>query len=73
MQRTTLDSAVLEQVHKNNRNLHIARTDSKKAFDSISYSWLLQIFGNFKNTSSLLAFSETHNKHKENQIPLKKY
>jgi len=35
-----IDSVVLEQAHKDNRNLYIAYNDYCKAFDSVPHSWL---------------------------------
>jgi hypothetical protein len=38
-----IDSAVLEQAHKYNRNLNIAYIDNSKAFDSVPHSWLIRV------------------------------
>jgi len=38
-----IDSVVLEQAHKYNRNLYIAYIDYRKAFDSLPHSWLTQV------------------------------
>ena len=41
-----VDSVVLEQAHKDNRNLYIAYIDYRKAFDSVPHSsliWVLEI------------------------------
>jgi hypothetical protein len=37
-----IDSAVLEQAHKDNRNLYIAYIDCRKASDSAPHSWLIR-------------------------------
>ena len=39
-----IDSAVLEQAHKDNRNLYIAYIDYRKAFDSVPHSWPIHVF-----------------------------
>jgi len=43
-----IDSVVLEQVHKNNRNLYIAYLTFHKAFDSVPHSWLIHVLQIYK-------------------------
>jgi hypothetical protein len=43
-----IDSIVLEQVHKDNRNLYIAYSDCHKASDSVSHSWLIHVLKIYK-------------------------
>ena len=43
-----VDSAVLEQAHKDNRNLYIAYIDYHKAFDSVPHSWLIHVLEIYK-------------------------
>jgi hypothetical protein len=43
-----IDSVVMEQVHKDNRNLYIAYIDYCKAFDSVPHSWLIHVLEIYK-------------------------
>jgi len=43
-----IDSVVLEQAHKDNRNLYIAYIDCRKAFDSVPHSWLIHVIQIYK-------------------------
>ena len=43
-----VDSVVLEQAHKDNRNLYIAYIDYRKAFDSVPHSWLIRVLEMYK-------------------------
>jgi len=38
-----IDSVVLEQAHKDNRNLYKASIDYRKAFDSVPHSWFIHV------------------------------
>jgi hypothetical protein len=39
---------VLEQAHRDNRNLYIAYIDYRKAFDSVPHSWLIRVLEVYK-------------------------
>ena len=43
-----VDLVVLEQVHKDNRNLYIAHIDCRRAFDSVPHSWLIRVLEIYK-------------------------
>jgi len=43
-----IDSVVLEQAHKDNRNLYIAYIDYRKAFDSVPHSWIIHLLQIYK-------------------------
>jgi hypothetical protein len=43
-----IDSVVLEQAHRDNRNLYIAYIDYRKAFDSVPHSWLMRVLEMYK-------------------------
>ena len=43
-----MDSVVLEQAHKDNRNLYIANIDYRKTFDSVPHSWLIHVLRIYK-------------------------
>jgi hypothetical protein len=38
-----IDSVILEQAHKDNRNLYTAYIYYRKAFDSVPHSWLIHV------------------------------
>jgi hypothetical protein len=42
-EQVIIDSLVLEQAHRDNRNLYIAYIEYRKAFDSVPHSWLIRI------------------------------
>jgi hypothetical protein len=39
-----IDTVIMEQAQKNNRNIYTAFIDYKKAYDSVPHSWLLKIY-----------------------------
>jgi hypothetical protein len=43
-----IDSVVLEQAHRDNRNLYIAYIDYRKALDSVPHSWLIRVLEIYK-------------------------
>ena len=43
-----IDSVVLEQAHKDNRNLYTAYIDYRKAFDSVPHSWPIHVLQIYK-------------------------
>ena len=43
-----IDSVVMEQAHKDNRNLYIAYIDYRNAFDSVPHSWLIRVLQIYK-------------------------
>jgi len=43
-----IDSVVLEQTHKDKRNLYIAYIDYGKVFDSVPHSWLIHVLHIYK-------------------------
>ena len=43
-----IDSVVLEQVHKDNRNLYTAYSDYRRAFHSVPHSWLIHVLQIYK-------------------------
>jgi hypothetical protein len=38
-----IDTVIMEQARKNNRNIYTAFIDYKKAYDSVPHSWLIKI------------------------------
>ncbi|KAF2903383.1 hypothetical protein ILUMI_02806 [Ignelater luminosus] len=51
-----IDSVILKQAEKQKRNLHMCYIDYKKAFDSVTHSWLLHILEIYKISPSLINF-----------------
>ena len=55
-----IDSVVIKEVKSRNKNLAMAWIDSKKAYDMVSHSWIIQCldwFGVSENIKSLLGNS----------------
>ena len=55
-----IDRAVIKEVKSRNKNLAMAWIDSKKAYDMVSHSWIIQCldwFGVSENIKSLLGNS----------------
>jgi hypothetical protein len=43
-----IDTVIMEQARKNNRNIYTAFIDYKKAYDSVPHSWLIKILKIYK-------------------------
>lgn len=52
------DMVILQQAHKNHRNLHMAYIDYKKAFDSVPHSWLIEVLRIYKINETIINFLE---------------
>jgi hypothetical protein len=44
-----IDTVIMEQVRKNNRNIYTAFIDYKKAYESVPHSWLIKILKIFNS------------------------
>ncbi|XP_064074799.1 uncharacterized protein LOC135194103 [Vanessa tameamea] len=53
-----IDSTILKQAHKHNRNLHVTYIDYKKAFDSVPHSWLIRVLQIYKVNPTIITFLE---------------
>jgi hypothetical protein len=51
-----IDTIIMEQARKNNRNIYTAFIDYKKAYDSVPHSWLLKILKIYKINLDLINF-----------------
>jgi hypothetical protein len=51
-----IDTVIMEQARKNNRNIYTAFIDYKKAYDSVPHSWLLKILKMYKINLDLINF-----------------
>ena len=51
-----IDKAILEEARKNNKNLSCTWIDLKKAFDSVSHVWLIQVMKMYKINEKVVAF-----------------
>jgi hypothetical protein len=51
-----LDTVIMEQARKNNRNIYTAFIDYKKAYDSVPHSWLIKILKIYKINLDLINF-----------------
>jgi hypothetical protein len=51
-----IDTVIMEQVRKNNRNIYTAFIDYKKAYDSVPHSWLIKILKIYKINLDLINF-----------------
>jgi hypothetical protein len=51
-----IDTVIMEQARKNNRNIYTAFIDYKKAYDSIPHSWLIKILKIYKINWDLINF-----------------
>nr|CAI5864221.1 unnamed protein product [Callosobruchus analis] len=51
-----IDTVIMEQTRKENRNLHTCFIDYKKAFDSVPHSWLIKILRIYKINPGLRLF-----------------
>jgi hypothetical protein len=51
-----IDTVIMEQARKNNRNIYTAFIDYKKAYDSIPHSWLIEILRIYKNNLDSINF-----------------
>jgi hypothetical protein len=51
-----IDTVIMEQARKNNRNIYTAFIDYKKAYDSVPHSWLIKILKIYKINLDLINF-----------------
>ena len=51
-----IDTVVMKQATKNNRNIHTAYIDYKKAFDNVPHAWLLKSLEIYKIHPQLISF-----------------
>jgi hypothetical protein len=51
-----IDTVIMEQARKNNRNIYTAFIDYKKAYDSVPHSWLIKILKIYKIHLDLINF-----------------
>jgi hypothetical protein len=51
-----IDTVIMEQARKNNRNIYTAFVDYKKAYDSVPHSWLIKILKIYKINLDLINF-----------------
>jgi hypothetical protein len=51
-----IDTVIMEQARKHNRNIYTAFIDYKKAYDSVPHSWLLYILKIYKINLDLINF-----------------
>ena len=51
-----IDKAILKDATKNNKNLSCTLIDVKKAFDSVSHVWLIEVLKMHKINEKLVAF-----------------
>jgi hypothetical protein len=51
-----IDTVIMEQARKNNRNICTAFIDYKKAYDSVPHSWLIKILKIYKINLNLINF-----------------
>jgi hypothetical protein len=51
-----INTVIMEQARKNNRNIYTAFIDYKKAYDSVPHSWLLKILKMYKINLDLINF-----------------
>jgi hypothetical protein len=51
-----IDTVIMEQARKNNRNIYTAFIDYKKAYDSVPHSWLIKILKVYKINLDLINF-----------------
>lgn len=51
-----VDSIIMKQAYKTNRNIYTAYIDSRKAFDSVPHSWLLEVLNIYKINPALSQF-----------------
>ena len=49
-----IDSVVLEQAHKYNRNFYIAYIGYRKAFDSVSHCWVIRVLEMYKTDALII-------------------
>jgi hypothetical protein len=49
-----IDTVIMEQARKNNRNIYTAFIDYKKAYDSVPHSWLIKILKIYKINLDLI-------------------
>jgi hypothetical protein len=52
-----IDTVIMEQARKNNRNIYTAFIDYKKAYDSVPHSWLIKILKIYKINLDLIFIS----------------
>jgi hypothetical protein len=51
-----IDTVIMEQARKNNRNIYTVFIDYKKAYDSVPHSWLIKILKIYKINLDLINF-----------------
>jgi hypothetical protein len=51
-----IDTVIIEQARKNNRNIYTVFIDYKKAYDSVPHSWLIKILKIYKINLDLINF-----------------